>query len=473
MALLIQPYTLSGESLLGYLYRSAFVNHYKHMGVLFKLFGIPRGLDISLLSHQVIERISSYTGLDCETLTSLSLNTLEREIHDKAIFHKILYKRGLKYCPACLRNTPHHRLAWNFEVIDICLEHRIQLLNSCFCGKKVNYKDLIKSTCECGHDLCDVPICNVRNNTVIESQRKLLELIMNPSQTTSFSNLSLSNGIQLIFASLYLVDGMKSHLINVKQVVERTKKESLSSGALLIEKIAMVNWMYTNFPINFKSVLEDFISREKGTQKFWKKTQFEQLLMQNDFSEINEAYQQFWIEQLTKGNRRRVLRVISSRHIEVDEEVSNSPIIRQQSFNETKHKNNRITLIEASLMLGLDRLYVRKLVNVGYLEPMIHQGKRYVKIESLLDLIVRCRGAIIVEHTQRITIREILMRYPGLGLSVISLIGLILEGKLTPASRRPNSSFNDITFDIQEVAELIDNRKKDCMNNQFSIPLNY
>jgi hypothetical protein len=108
-----------------------------------------------------------------------------------------------------------------------------------------------------------------------------------------------------------------------------------------------------------------------------------------------------------------------------------------------------ITFIEAAQILGVGRAYIRKLITAGYLEEINHEGKRYLDLNHLLEFLKRCGGAVSIDQSQRITIHEIFLKYPGKGLSIVSLISLIIEGRLTPLSRKPEASFSDITLILE------------------------
>jgi hypothetical protein len=48
-------------------------------------------------------------------------------MHD---FHQTLRRA----CPACLRESPHHRFLWDLAFVTSCPKHRIQLVDKCSCG---------------------------------------------------------------------------------------------------------------------------------------------------------------------------------------------------------------------------------------------------------------------------------------------------------------------------------------------------
>jgi hypothetical protein len=79
------------------------------------------------------------------------------------VYHRTR-RRGLPYCPLCLRESPYYRLEWRLAFLTACRVHRVQLLDRCpACAATVNFhrnvaaRQLITQCHQCGHLLDSGP----------------------------------------------------------------------------------------------------------------------------------------------------------------------------------------------------------------------------------------------------------------------------------------------------------------------------
>lgn len=73
---------------------------------------------------------------------------LENEVDVALRDHRLNFKhdyalQSRRACPACLRESPHHRFMWDLRFVTSCPRHGIKLVDTCACGsgRKLGWKD--------------------------------------------------------------------------------------------------------------------------------------------------------------------------------------------------------------------------------------------------------------------------------------------------------------------------------------------
>jgi hypothetical protein len=56
------------------------------------------------------------------------------------LHHDLISLDDRRYCPLCLRASPHHRAIWDLSVVTVCLEHGVRLLTRCPGSHRVNWR---------------------------------------------------------------------------------------------------------------------------------------------------------------------------------------------------------------------------------------------------------------------------------------------------------------------------------------------
>ena len=128
-------------------------------GRLAHLFGITR---------ECLARLAHGTG-DPKTCTILG-----HRLH-----HEFVSLDQRRYCPLCLRDSPHHRAIWDVSVLTVCPKHGVRLLEHCPAGHRVNWRTDRVHMCarrDCRADLRGAPVQHVPS-VELEGVRGLTALL--------------------------------------------------------------------------------------------------------------------------------------------------------------------------------------------------------------------------------------------------------------------------------------------------------
>jgi hypothetical protein len=140
---------------------------------------------ISKKSHYASDRIyqmtlKSYEGKLLKQITSKTRNNLIMSLGNRASYK---YKKGLRFCPLCLKEHGYYKKEWRLGFYTVCLEHNITMHNCCYnCNTPINilrsFKNLKNQLfCyKCGSDYRDAL---VEKNNDSEHILFLMELLHN------------------------------------------------------------------------------------------------------------------------------------------------------------------------------------------------------------------------------------------------------------------------------------------------------
>lgn len=56
-------------------------------------------------------------------------------------------------CPLCMEVSQKARASWSVSIVTCCVEHKVQLLDRCVCGRKLSWRRPSINFCECGRRL--------------------------------------------------------------------------------------------------------------------------------------------------------------------------------------------------------------------------------------------------------------------------------------------------------------------------------
>lgn len=107
-------------------------------------------------STELIGKLSQVSGVSTDELPKLRLSSLQGEVfsHDSlgtcvrwvlplGFYHRIKRKRGIVYCPLCLKEDEvrHFRKSWRLAFINLCEKHGCVLWDHCYhCKANVDYQ---------------------------------------------------------------------------------------------------------------------------------------------------------------------------------------------------------------------------------------------------------------------------------------------------------------------------------------------
>ncbi|WP_218092405.1 TniQ family protein [Paenibacillus solanacearum] len=207
----------SDESLEGFLYRLAFINHRE-----------LKDLNIKYIRDYAKEKDIQYNLGKIHDLTGQSIT-------EDQIYPYNWYLQGLtlpewktklytRCCPECLNLKQYHRAFWCLTHHTYCFEHKIYLLDQCpCCHAKINIKDVTLG--KCGNCSFEYRKSNAQSTPQIEEYLSGSGEFMGVD--SPFLSHSLSNMEQLILTqwlSYYLVD--KTNFYNLD--MSNTEKKRLA-----------------------------------------------------------------------------------------------------------------------------------------------------------------------------------------------------------------------------------------------------
>lgn len=170
----IQQLTISeapkpDESIQGYIARLAQMNPVGHVS------WITDAADLKFRQVQFqdeeVRRLSALSGAPYEMLRRQAPSPArEKSRFGRAVFkvlgHDLPFdclpnQDSRRVCPECLKESPHHRLIWNFRFVQVCTKHRVRLLSECpACSDKkprlLDWRVTDIAGCRSGHDLTSV-----------------------------------------------------------------------------------------------------------------------------------------------------------------------------------------------------------------------------------------------------------------------------------------------------------------------------
>jgi hypothetical protein len=132
----------------------------------------------------------------------------------QAVSKQLLTTRATKYCPLCLQDEPHHKIAWDAVAINDCLHHACILIRRCpSCSRHLSVKSIVRARCSsCGADLRDANPVSLEGDAFGNlAQREIYSWIMNAEGSTGQFRVP---GVDLRPRVLYrFIDGICATLI--------------------------------------------------------------------------------------------------------------------------------------------------------------------------------------------------------------------------------------------------------------------
>lgn len=136
---------IADETLNGFIGRHAMLNDWQRFGWINEYSGVA--LPQKRHSDNSLARLSRLFGLPVDALDALQpgrpLNDRRHGLCEyKGRFVPSHYHvmRVRRVCPLCLANSNHHRDIWDFQFVRVCPVHAVRLLDTCPCGKQLDWK---------------------------------------------------------------------------------------------------------------------------------------------------------------------------------------------------------------------------------------------------------------------------------------------------------------------------------------------
>lgn len=377
----IHPQPLDDESLSSWITRLAIENgYYSHaffsQVVNFKEVIFSRDVD-RLNSPNLIVLLAKITGKPIEDILNLKISFFEGEVFKKlnalgntrwilplGIYHRTKLRKGMIYCPLCLREdkTRYFRKSWRLSFITFCYKHKCILLDHCnHCKSPIDFQRLGIGSLHYELPVKDIGLCFKCHKPLFETPIKFLDMEMNLI-STSFENflLNFDNQNSIIPAlnqpfNLQIFDGL---WVLVGRIL--SKRASDVRHRILKEtgiKLSRFQKSFDYLPLNerLKVIIVILFYLEDWPNKFLelvKDTKFTLSAFNDNTNEIP-----FWLDSIIDQEMNRKQYQVS------DEEIVNA----------TKHlkKNNIYSKLELAKLLGIHISSLQKRLH------RLHQNPEY------------------------------------------------------------------------------------------------
>lgn len=498
MRLLISPKILPLESISGLLIRICMDNGYSSLNSIHnRLFASTiYQAQSNLLIDEDIRLISEFCGRSYDMLKKHGLDYWNKELvnnsHDKYVL-----KNKVKYCPECIKENNYHQFKWGYNFVCICLTHNCPLIDICQqCNTRISIHSLYLNRCtKCSALYSDVKSKYIDPNSNTYMSQTTLQQMFNqniiPLNDTEYIN--RKDFLMLAEASFHILEGLPSFTGDSEVIRVFNKKNVNYNNDIYLTMYSNLWWMYQVFPNNFYMVLEKYLSK-KRSQRFIQKEQFEKRL--DNFKWLKQAYIQFWINQLDKGEIRSDFSLFNREQnilemktmIGVEEAKKISGISRDRLFeliasgllvansNGDKVLFNRSSLIEykakmnryigkrpAAKLLGIQKNGLQGIIDSGLLKEFdtpYYPYKVLLKAE-IEDLRIKCCGEIVkVIPKGMLSFHESLIKYSVTGLSISDIVKFILEKRLYPQSLGADGNMKGIFLKRRKLENCIDELKR-------------
>ncbi|MFD2613194.1 TniQ family protein [Paenibacillus gansuensis] len=478
------------ESLGSYLYRLSNANHYPSISTLaaFIEITVPK-LKNNEISSQKIELISKMSGINAEVLYKTSHLQLQELLGE--FYHRLILKNKVKYCPLCIRKQSFHKHSWCLIPLNLCMEHKIQLVDCCQgCGTWVKLEALIAGTCNCGFILHNAVYLVETNLDCLVAQSKLYISVFGVEPPSFPFNLNLKHFMNLILHSYHLLDGGECYLGTPgKLKIFNNSSKGTRQNKDQYYAYNTAYWMYQNFPNQFVTVLDAFLENTTTKVMYRRKASFERLFELDGYIDISKAYESYWVNKADQGVVRADFSIFKKKpelleqrkfiskdeirttigmSYEKIEQLANDKLIELNTFKQQKRKRyqvNRdsfnnivhnwgsyITRGEAALILGIQRGSITQLIKGGLLKTYNIGSGRYERLSryEVLDLLNKSRGRYTRKKANGLKLHEALIKYSVNGLSIVKILKFTLGGILRPYYYK----FDSLAENIYKINEL-------------------
>ncbi|MCU6794858.1 TniQ family protein [Paenibacillus sp. WQ 127069] len=206
------------------------------------------------------ERLSELTKCSTEQLQNLTFFPLYHKFFDNpyadyvramVMIQKEIVKNYRKYCPLCLNNEKGFNLLWQIKGFRMCLEHKVELQNSCpHCKQTILYHDNVLRLRRCPHSDCRgwLTECSSRITEleVLNEQSQLYHLwsfFLDPKKVLTKRVTTFSMEQSLAIKLLYVAQGFSEIYDRSKQIgISNPIAKSLTSfvrGNRAVKKVTL------------------------------------------------------------------------------------------------------------------------------------------------------------------------------------------------------------------------------------------
>ena len=173
-------------------------------------------IETSALYRATVHRFAPIVTTPGQELDQITLSDTVKVplVSKQGTFKQLLTTRATKYCPLCLREHRHHKIAWDVVSITVCIRHGCILLNRCSaCSRPLTVKSIVRAKCaSCSTDLRDAdPISVAGDHFGMLSQQEIYSWMMHlEARTDLFQVCDINLHPQVLYR---FIDGICATLI--------------------------------------------------------------------------------------------------------------------------------------------------------------------------------------------------------------------------------------------------------------------
>jgi hypothetical protein len=494
----------ASETLSGYLYRVLTVNHYPDIQSIADIIGI-RLISIynNDFSQDELIRISSVCNINIAVLNEMSGKRI-RSIINPEHSNFIFVKRRIKFCPDCFRaKRNQHKFEWTLHPIHTCFIHQVLLMEFCpRCESQLNMKCYFSGACcQCAYPLVEAESEKIRIESIFYQTQLVIYSYLIESPNAKQHDLSVNDFIYLKLISFHLLEGLQGWLPFSGPLINcfKNKKDSLLNGIEASNAWAYAVWMYWDFPRNFYEVLERFLLNKTKQAMYYNLKCFNKLFLDMKFTNIRDAYYEFWVEKADKGRVRRdfsVFKLNPDLHatrkyfrkdevrniyglsyelienyaveekfnlLKVKNIAQNKYFIEKESFKKAFDiKQKMISKSGVGKILGINKTSVISLINSGLLATFKITSRSVEKLDQaqVNEILQQCRGKYVPSIPYNyIRFHKALIKYSVCKLSVERILKFTMEKCLQPVCTTRKGTLEDNYYSISELEVCIDKIK--------------
>jgi excisionase family DNA binding protein len=486
-----RPKIFSDESMGSYMHRLAFANRYQSTSAFEDYLSTSTSkmsnnefTDTSLLQ---IAELTDYEKTDFEK----HINALYGEDLGKG--H--MQKNRIKYCPDCVRENYYHKTIWHLRPITACVKHQCVLIEKCgACDAYISLSSFMMESCQyCGYHFRDKQADFLQANHLhIKSQAFIQQKLLG-NNNDHIGNLNIKDYMFLAQSSFHLLEGLECVVDKTKCINAFFRKKDCTDNIISIANaFANLFWMYEDFPRNLYDVLDRF-QKKHFDIRYEQKAQFEILFINEAFTVIRAAYENYWVDQLDAGIVRKdfsvfktdknllsrrvfsskeelkntwgltshsIERIISAPSVAVTEVIRGEIVHKKINIDQfeaaVRNKENYITREKAAALLGIQKDSVKKVIKAGHLSLSFeHKKNGMIDVRKVKKLLKISRGVYTTEIHGKIGFYDALIKHSVNALQLTDLIELTKIGRLTAYHNKQNGKFDDVYYDINELTACI------------------
>lgn len=451
--LAIRPYPLPDEGARGYVQRLATVNGLQSVQV-----PNSRGNFISL------DELKGLLGRDD---SELWINHPELVYWDERSRRSssTWYWKSRKFCPLCLKESHYWRVDWELKWIAVCAKHNVELVETCpKCLRPVPWNTQVLTECKCGFELthANTTPCLGNERALGKAIQASLGLAEWPESLKYLEHFSLHQLIRVIDCLGTLND---THSSSPKQMFKQASEylgewpSKFRSALIRLHHERMCSDGVPSIRQTFGKLYTDLYSCSNRDALDFVRGEFETYICDNwnwPLDSKSSCYpqnvrSQKWIPATQASMElniryRRLTTLISESNIDSQTVVLPSGrkylSIREKDIK-TIHEiiTNRVTLFQATQMLGISEKRAKSLIDAGVLqtdsEKQSSADRWEISRKSLLELLAKGQAAPELDEVGK---EQLLLRNLAKGgmrtSSVLpALIGEIFSGRIEVVAR--------------------------------------